>query len=44
MDDLLFDTVSDEAIQMLMEDALNGNISEEQNKSIDDFLNSNNDF
>jgi len=44
MDDLLFDTVSDEAIQMLMEDALNGNISEEQNKSIDDFLNSTNDF
>tara|TARA_B000000609_G_scaffold7867_1_gene4947 strand:- start:2182 stop:2316 length:135 start_codon:yes stop_codon:yes gene_type:complete len=44
MDDLLFDTVSDEAIQMLMEDALNGNISEEQNKSIDDFLNSNHDF
>lgn len=44
MDDLLFDTVSDEAIQMLMEDALNGNISEEQNKSIDDFLNSSKDF
>ena len=44
MDDLLFDTVSDEAIQMLMEDALNGTISEEQNKSIDDFLNSTNDF
>ena len=44
MDDLLFDTVSDEAIQMLMEDALNGNISEEQNKSIDDFLKSSNDF
>ena len=44
MDDLLFDTVSDEAIQMLTEDALNGNISEEQNKSIDDFLKSSNDF
>ena len=44
MDDLLFDTVSDEAIQMLMEDALNGDLSEDQNKSIDDFLNSKNDF
>ena len=44
MDDLLFDTVSDEAIQMLMEDALNGDLSEQQNKSIDDFLNSSNDF
>ena len=44
MDDLLFDTVSDEAIQMLMEDALNVTISEEQSKSIDDFLNSNIDF
>lgn len=44
MDDLLFDTVSDEAIQMLMEDALNGNLSEEQNKSIDEFLNGSYDF
>ena len=44
MNDLLFDTVSDEAIQMLMEDALNGDLTEQQHKSIDDFLNSNNDF
>jgi len=44
MDDLLFDTVSDEAIQMLMEDALNGDLTEQQHKSIDDFLNSNIDF
>ena len=39
MDDLLFDTVSDEAIEMLMEDALNGDLSEHQTKSIDEFLN-----
>jgi len=44
MDDLLFDTVSDEAIQMLMEDALNGDLTEQQHKSIDDFLNSSKDF
>ena len=44
MDDLLFDTVSDEAIQMLMEDALNGDLTEQQHKSIDDFLNSSNNF
>ena len=44
MDDLLFDTVSDEAIQMLMEDALNGDLTEQQHKSIDDFLKSSNDF
>tara|TARA_B100001029_G_scaffold68984_1_gene56133 strand:+ start:224 stop:358 length:135 start_codon:yes stop_codon:yes gene_type:complete len=44
MDDLLFDTVSDEAIQMLMEDAINGTLTDEQNKSIDEYLNGSYDF
>ena len=44
MDDLLFDTVSDEAIQMLKEDAINGTLTDEQNKSIDDYLNGSYDF
>ncbi len=44
MDDLLFDTVSDEAIQMLMEDAINGTLTDDQNKSIDEYLNGSYDF
>ena len=44
MDDLLFDTVSEEAIQMLMEDAINGTLTDEQNKSIDEYLNGSTDF
>ena len=44
MDDLLFDTVSDEANQMLMEDAINGTLTDEQNKSIDEYLNGSYDF
>tara|TARA_Y100000748_G_C15256090_1_gene394845 strand:- start:428 stop:565 length:138 start_codon:yes stop_codon:yes gene_type:complete len=43
-DPSLFDLSSDTAIEALMEDAINGNLSEEQQTNLDDFLNGSTDF
>tara|TARA_B100000902_G_scaffold396334_1_gene457056 strand:- start:175 stop:312 length:138 start_codon:yes stop_codon:yes gene_type:complete len=43
-DPSLFDLSSDSAIEALMEDAINGDLTDEQKTSIDDFLNGTIDF